>query len=302
MTGYRALRGAAIGMVSAVGLLTSTHAFAGEGLFQRTYTTDTTPEGHYEIEQMVREREGRAFGHYDATDFVSEVEYGVTDKFQIAGYLNTLRMNAKGAPDDDDPLGVTGFTRHSFSLQSVSAEFIYRLFSPYENQDGWGLALYFEPAYMVHDMHNGLNYAGGTMEFETRAIVQKNFFDDRLILAYNLTLEAETIRFAGNPDRNSELDWNNEFGITYRFMPNWFGGFEFRNHNEYGNFTVHEHSVFWMGPVLHYGGENVWATLGWLRQVGGTPGYDEDGNYIGGNLFLRSHELNEVTFKVGVPL
>jgi hypothetical protein len=278
----------------------SAPALAGEGLFSRVYTTDTTPEGHYELEQVVRERAGRAFGSYDATDLNTEVEYGVTDKFQVAGYLNMLRMNADGAPDDDDPNGVTGFSRHRFELQSISAEFIYRFFSPYET-DGWGLAAYVEPAYMFHDQHNGLKYAGGTFEGETRLMVQKNFLDDRLILAYNLVLEFETIQFSGDTDRNNELDWNNEFGATYRFAPGWYSGFEFRNHNEYGNFDFHEHSVFWVGPVVHFGGEKFWATLGWLRQINGSPGIDEDGKNIGKELFLRSHELNEVTFKLGVP-
>lgn len=276
-------------------------AHAGEGLFSRVYTTDLTPAGHFELEELVREREGRAFGHYDATDFRTEVEYGVTDNFQASLYVNANRMHATGAPDDDDVNGETGFTRHNFTLQSLSTEFIYRAISPYKNKNGWGLAFYIEPEYDFHDLHNGLRYAPGTFELETRAIVQKNFMDDRLIMTYNLVLEAESIRFAGRPDTNSELDWNNEAGITYWFAPNWFAGGEFRNHNEYGNFKTHEHSVYWAGPVIHYGGEHAWATLGWLRQFAGTPGHDEDGNDIGGDLFLRSHERNEVTFKIGIP-
>ncbi|MBV8971264.1 MAG: hypothetical protein JO290_03120, partial [Sphingomonadaceae bacterium] len=263
--------------------------------------TDLTPAGTFEFEQLVRDRDGRAFGHYDAQDFRTELEYGVTDNFQAALYVNTNRMNASGAPDDDDPNGATGFTRHNFTLQSVSTEFIYRAISPYKSKNGWGLAFYLEPAYDFHDLHNGLTYAGGTFELEGRVIVQKNFLQDRLVAVYNLTLEGESIRFSGRPDRNSELDWNNEIGVSYRVAPNWFVGGEFRNHNEYGNFDTHEHSVFWAGPVVHYGGRRAWVTLGWLRQFAGNPGYDDDGRNIGGNLFLRSHELNEITFKVGIP-
>ena len=278
-----------------------TPAFAGEGLFSRLYTTDTTPQGRFELEQTVREREGRAFGHYDATDFRTELEYGVTDKFQVAGYLNTNRMHATRAPDDDDDNGTTGFTLHNFTLQSVSTPLIYSFFSPYETKHGWGLAVYIEPEYDFHDLHNGLRYHGGTFEFEGRAIVQKNFLDDRLILAYNLIVELEKIRFQGRPDTHSELDWINDAGINYRFAQGFYGGMEFRNHSEYGDIKNFEHSVFWIGPVIHYGGKRAWATLGWLRQFHGNPGHDEDGNDIGGNLFLRSHELNEVTFKLGFP-
>lgn len=288
-------------VVSALALTAASPAFAGEGLFSRVYTTDTTPKGHFELEETVREREGRAFGHYDATDFRTELEYGVTDNFQVAGYVSTNRMHATGSPDDDDPLGQTGFTRHNFTLQSVSAEFIYRVKSPYESKNGWGLAFYLEPELDFHDLHNGLTYGSNTAELEARVLVQKNFLQDRLIIAYNLGLEAETIRFAGDTDRNGELDWNNELGATYRVAPSVFIGAEFRNHNEYGNFNTHEHSVFWAGPVVHYGGQKVWATLGLLKQFAGNPGYDEDGNNIGGDLFLRSHERNEVTFKLGFP-
>ena len=295
-------RGAIAATISlGLGLSAATPAIAGEGLFSRAYTTDTAPKGTFEFEQVVREREGRAFGHYDATDFRTEIEYGVTDKFQAAAYFNTVRMHATGAPDDDDYNGTTGFTRHNFGVQSISGEFVYRFFSPYETKHGWGLAVYLYTEYDFRDLHNGLKYHSGTFEGETRVILQKNFLDDRLITTYNGVLEFEKIRFEGRPDTNSELDWNNEVGATYRFAPKVFAGMEFRNHNEYGNFHVHEHSVFWIGPVVHFGGEKLWATLGWLRQFHGTPGHDEDGNYIGGNLFLRSHELNEVTFKLGIP-
>ena len=276
-------------------------ALAGEGLFSRLYTTDLTPARTFEFEQLVRDRDGRAFGHYDAQDFKTELEYGVTDNFQASLYLNTNRMHATGAPDDDDVNGATGFTRHNFTLQSVATEFIYRVVSPYKSPSGWGLAFYVEPEYDFHDLHNGLTYAPGTVELETRAIVQKNFLDDRLVFAYNLVVEAERIHFSGRADTHSELDWNNELGVTYRVAPSLFVGGEFRNHNEYGDFIHHDHSVFWAGPVVHYGGRRVWATLGWLRQFAGNPGYDDAGASIGGTLFLRSHELNEITFKVGVP-
>ncbi|HUO57813.1 MAG TPA: hypothetical protein VMV05_06515, partial [bacterium] len=74
------------------------------------------------------------------------------------------------------------------------------------------------------------------------------------------------------------------------------------NHNEYGDFTKHEHSVFWIGPAVHYGGQDFWVTLGVLGQVYGDPnGVDENGTFIGTGLFLRSHEQWEVTAKVGVP-
>ena len=274
-------------------------AHAGETMFSRAYTTDTVPEGHFEIEQLARFRDQRSMGTYNALDLRSELEYGLSNKLQAALYVNSGYIHAKGAPDDDDPNGATGFDRTKWFLQGISAEFIYRVMSPYT--DPFGLAFYIEPEYQFTDLHNGLAY-NHTFGIEYRAIFQKNFLDDRLIFVYNLVLETEAISFKDDPTYNSELDWNNEIGVSYRFMPNWFAGLEGRNHNEYGNFNTHEHSVFWVGPVLHYGGPKMWATLGWLEQVYGSPsGIDENGTFIGHDLFLRSHERHEITFKVGIP-
>ena len=283
----------------ALGLALAPVTRAGEGLFSRVYTVETVPQGHGEIEQLVRNRDGRSIGEYSAFDFKTELEYGIRDNLQVAFYFNTGTQDARHAPDDDDPNGATGFTRHNAYVQSISTEFIYRVLSPVK--DGIGLAFYLEPEYDFYDLHNGLKY-DGSAELEFRILLQKNFFDDQLILAYNLIAEAETIRFKDKPERNSELDFNNEIGLSYRFAANWYAGLEARNHNELGNFHHHEHSVYWAGPALHYGGQRFWVTFGVLRQVYGDPsGVDENGTPIGDHLFLRSHEKWEYTLKMGVP-
>jgi hypothetical protein len=276
-------------------------AQAGEGLFSRAYTTETVPEGHFELEQLVRDRNGRAFGTYNALDFKSEVEYGITDKFQGAFYFDTSYIHAVGAPDDNDPLGETGFTRTSFSVTDFSFEFIYRALSPIS--DPIGLAFYIEPELVLHDLHNGdREYNGFSNEF--RILFQKNFMEDQLILVYNFVAEYEYFRYGdGDTLFLGEFDWNNEIGVTYRVASNWYVGLEARNHNEMGNFYSHDHSVFWAGPAVHYATTHFWATLGLLRQVYGDPsGYDPAGSYMGDDLFLHSHEAWETTLKVGVPL
>ncbi|MCC4596541.1 hypothetical protein NRY95_12250 [Xanthomonas campestris pv. phormiicola] len=285
-------------LIAGLALLASGSATAGESLFARTYTTDTTPAGTFEFEQSFRDRSQRAFGQFEAIDSSTEIEYGFTDKLQGSLYFNSVHIAADKSPDDDDPLGGTGFTRHGTYGQSVSAEFIYRVKSPYT--DGYGLAFYVEPSYMFHDLHNGLKY-DGTYELETGLLLQKNFYDDRVVLAYNLFLEGENIRFQGETDHTSELDFNNSLGLSYRFRPNWSAGLEMRNHNEIGSFHVHEHSVYWLGPVLHYAGSKAWFTLGWLEQVYGDPNGYQDGAYVGNHLFLRSHERREISLKFGIP-
>ena len=272
---------------------------AGESLFTRAYTTDTVPEGHFELEQAVRDRFERSFGDYRAFDFISEFEYGITSDLQMALYLRSGYIDAHDAPDDDDPHGVTGFSRNRGFLQSLSTEFIYRLLSPVKNPIG--VAFYIEPEFAFNDLHNGLHY-DKTMGMEYRVILQKNFLNDTLVAVYNVVAETEFIRFRGESSWAGELDYNNELGLTYRWFSNFYGGLEARNHNEFGDFNHWEHSVVWVGPVIHYGGERFWATLGALRQVYGTPnGTSGEGTYLGDNLFERSHEGWEVTFKVGFP-
>ena len=295
---------ALLGLAFAGALSLAPEAQAGEGLFSRAYTTETTPEGHFEIEQLVRGRYERSFGTYNAYDFKTELEYGVTDNFQASIYLNAGTMDAHGAPDDDDPKGSQpgGFTRVNSYFQGISFEFIYRVLSPIK--DGFGLAFYIEPEFDFQDIHNGLRY-DRTMATEYRVLFQKNFMDDQLILVYNLVFENEFIRFQGEEQWAGEFDWNNEIGLTYRFAPGFFAGLEARNHNEFGDFVNHEHSVYWAGPAFHYASQSWWGTLGVLMQVYGDPhGVDENGVDISGhngNLFLRSHEKWEVAAKVGFP-
>ena len=61
---------------------------AHEAIFAWTYTTDLTPKGHGEFEQWITPRWEKEQGNYSVIDFREELEYGVTDDFQIALYLN----------------------------------------------------------------------------------------------------------------------------------------------------------------------------------------------------------------------
>lgn len=283
----------------------SQQAHAGEGLFSRVYTVETVPEGHFELEQTVRNRVGRAYGDYNAFDLRSEFEYGITNEFQVAAYINTQYLRAHGASDDNDAEGDTpqGFYRDNFNLQSLSLEFIYRLTSPVTAPVG--IALYFEPEWMLTDIHNG-DKTYDSEENEFRVLFQKNFMDDTLIVAYNFVIETEYFRYSKlNADGSDtlwmgEFDWNNELGVTYRLANALYGGLEARNHNELGNFRSHDHSVYWVGPAFHYAGERFWATLGALVQVYGLPsGLDDAGTPQGiGSTFLHSHERLETTLKV----
>ena len=126
-----------------------------------------------------------------------------------------------------DPNGIFKASK----LTGVSIEGIYRVLSPYT--DPFGLAIYFEPT-----------FGNGLRGFEERIIFQKNFLDDRLVLAFNIKIEQELRKLQGDPTADPtsddfrthwdrETDLNFSFGASYRFMtacsiapslPNWCAG------------------------------------------------------------------------------
>src|SRR5262245_65518029 len=76
-------------------LLSVASASADEPLFGYAYTADLLPKGKWEVEQWITDREGQAFGHYHNFKFRTEVESGLTDNFQVSGYLNYRYLNAQ---------------------------------------------------------------------------------------------------------------------------------------------------------------------------------------------------------------
>ena len=110
-------------------------AHADENLLGYVYGAETLPQGKWEAYQWVTLRTGKAAGSYRAFDLRTEIETGLTDRLQAAFYLNTRAHHIDGVPGLEE--------RDSFALQGASAEFKYRVKSPYI--DGYGLALYIEP-------------------------------------------------------------------------------------------------------------------------------------------------------------
>lgn len=256
-------------------------ACADEPLFGFLYTTDLLPQGGKEIEEWVSLRHQKNSGSYDQLEGRTEFEYGVTDQLQAALYANYNWTQAYhngpfGATTPPEQFSdyVVGPDDHfnASRFVGVSGELIYRILSPYT--EAFGLALYTEPTV-------GPNFR----EFESRIILQKNFLDDLLVLAFNFTYAPE-YRYLPDPVNGGsswqeETDVNFGFGASYRFIENWSAGFEIVNEREFNSllFTSINHesnSGYYLGPTLHYGGERFfitmtalwqmpWATLTWIR-------------------------------------
>ena len=78
-------------------LLCVSIASADEAIFAWTYTTDLLPKGRWEFEQWVTARWEKEHGTYSVFDFREELEYGVTDNFQLSLYLNHHDVNAQNS-------------------------------------------------------------------------------------------------------------------------------------------------------------------------------------------------------------
>jgi len=296
----------------AVAALAGGGARADEPLFGYVYTTDLLPRGKWEVEQWITDREGQAHGRFHHIHFSTEVEYGLEDNLQVAVYVNSqyadesansVRHLTEGIeiPWHHDPAKPYS----AWAFDGFSAEVVYRVMSPY--LDPVGLAFYVEPEISSSD--SGL---------ELRAIVQKNFLDDRLVLAGNFWVEFE--REAGSnlvvpgsadiPDGAKVAATMAEFdlGASWRFAPNWSVGLEFRNHNEYEGWTLshghQEHTAFFLGPNIHYGAERWFFTLSVLRQLGAVPFNDEQrAEMKGGLLFGDEHTAwDGLRLKIGYTL
>lgn len=293
---------------AALWLSTPFLARADEALFGYIYTTDLLPKGHFELEQWVDGKFGKQNGSYSNLRFRSEIEYGFTDNFQGSLYINSRDVYAsrdtlnRETGGEDVPANHDPSKRYSrYRFESVSSEFIYRFLSPYKSP--FGLALYLEPA-----------VGEGFYEMEAKLILQKNFLEDRLVWATNLTWEWEWKREEatfgaerGSPE--AQRFWQHEMelevttGLSYRFAQNWSAGVELRNHEEFSKFqeSAVEHSAFFVGPTLHYGGKRWWATLSVLAQLPLAQGYNQEqrDNISGGRIFGDEHEAVQARLRVG---
>lgn len=286
--------------------VSTTHAH--EAIFAWTYTTDLTPGGHGEFEQWVTMRLQKEHGSYGVVDFREEFEYGLTDNFQLALYLNHHYVYANNDIPVADPArpkkllsaiyetgGEDVHAGHdpatpfnSYHFESVSLEAIYRFLSPYK--DPIGLALYFEPS--VGDQEK---------ELEWKILLQKNWLEDRLVWALNVNYGLEYEKADDGYERDGMFEWFS--GLSYRFIRNWSAGLEFWNHHEFANATIHEHSAYFLGPTIHYGGERWWATVGFLHQLPIGQAFSLDNKEFAANngyIFGDEHEKYYLRFKVGL--
>ncbi|MDE2013490.1 MAG: hypothetical protein KGJ75_11245 [Alphaproteobacteria bacterium] len=223
-------------------------ALADETPFATLYTARLIPTGETEFGQAVRFGAGRPHESYAALEGGSEIEFGAAPDLQLAGYINYRWQRER--------LG-TAPARSGLDFTNVSLEAIWQLAD--STAHPLGVALYLEPA-----------YGPDHRELEGKVILQKNLFDQRLVLATNIALEQEWNRGAGNWQKNSELRLL--LGAAWWLTPKWAVGTEFEAKREYDGLLIWQKSApaadsFFLGPTLHYDSGEYSMTLGMQTQL-----------------------------------
>ena len=285
----------------AAGLLAAAlPAVADENLFGYVRGSEVLPKGSGEFYQWVTQRNNKGTGHYRAVDTKTEVEYGVTDRFQVSAEVNGLAVKSQGLlingylpKDIDSNLRLQGF--------EVAAK--YNFLSP--AKDDIGLSAYTSFEYGRLDVHSGQKKR--ELEFEAQLQAQKYFLEGQLTWVGNIGLRAAHEKRKAIADLPEDFEWPTDpemeistkigTGLSYRFAPGWYAGVEALFENEYETEVGQERWSVFGGPSLHYGGKQWWATLTVFRQLrGGGERYDGQPEK---QLHLIERTRNELRLKVG---
>ena len=298
-----------LAVAATFGIATQVHA--DEPLLGFLYTTDLLPQHGQEVEQWVTWRHRKAGGRFDLLEGQTEYSYGATDSLQLAGYLiydwtQAYHNGPDGTTTPPEPYSAyfPNPDSHFNSTKFIGAAFeaIWRVRSPYT--DPVGIAFLFEP-----------EIGPRFQELQVRAIFQKNFLDDRLVLVGNATWAPEVRELPGNPyadpdsvdfrrNTNIETDVNFGIGASYRFTSNWAVGWEVQNEREINQWNLFDHSQ-WMGnavytgPTIHYANQHFFATLTWWQQLPIAHNYMDPSMIVKGYDTDVDFEHTRVRLKVG---
>lgn len=272
---------------------------ADEPLFGFTYTTDTLPKGKSEVEQWSTTRFTKAQGKFLLQENRTELSYGLTDRFQLSLYQDydstaAYHNGPFGATTPGEPFSYDSPDANAHynntAYIATDVESIFRILSPYEHFLGFGV---------YSEERAGKDF----FETENRLLFQKNFRDDRVVLAANFTYAPELRANPGSLSLN-ETDINQDYGATYRFIRNWSLGAELLNEREFNSWTFWKHEIndaYFVGPSLHYGGRHFFATGSFFEQTpwATTHSATVSGAVVDGRDYDNDFEKYRVRVKVG---
>ncbi|MBI4946722.1 MAG: hypothetical protein HY840_10005 [Bacteroidetes bacterium] len=228
-------------------------SIAQDRQFARTYQSTVQAKGGFDIEFWNTMRTGRDY-FYNRLDQRLEFEYGVTDKFQSAFYLNASH-SAMGSKDTS----FTGIMKESEF--SFSNELKWQVLNP--NVNRIGLGLYAEYT---------IGSSGG--ELEGKLILDKR--NEKNIFAYNASGEYELnwdVR-KGKTEVEKEFTFENNLGFIHLFKPTFGLGIEASNQNVFIDGKL-QYAVVYAGPTLYLSSGNHYVMLNIFPQLTNLAGVDK---------------------------
>ena len=228
------------GVVAAVLLACTSVAQADERKFTYSYEAKTLPKGMWEFEQWATLRAHREIGDVWFVDLREEVEYGLTDRLTVAGYLNLEIESIRNVPGEEDET--------ELEFESVSVELKYKLTDP--SADPVGVLFYLEGSAGPEEQ-----------EIEIKLVLSKHL--GPVTLAYNLIFELEREEEDGEWERESMIA--HTFGASLEVLSNWAVGAELVIRTPYEqNFKEREDTGAFIGPNVHYFTQSWWITATFL--------------------------------------
>lgn len=223
-------------------------ARADEQPFLTLYTSQTEPQGELDLEQTFGWRAGHPGTSFNEFEARSELEYGLTKRFQLSLYFNYdwTREKPPASPADVE------------SFPGASAEFIYAVSDP--RQAPLGLAFYLEPSISAHE--RGIEF---------RILLEKDLLGGALRNVANVNFEDTWEKDpAGHWARTSALEF--DLGTAYAVAPHWTLGVEFDNERGFdglimGGAAREASSAFFLGPTIQYDCEDIVVTFGAQTQL-----------------------------------
>lgn len=231
---------ALMAVVLLAGMLAHPRTAAADGrAFTYVYETTTMAPGQVEYEQWVTwKTHKRNDASFDRIDFRHEIEFGLTDVWQMAIYVSDWRY------EDGDSVA-----NDRARWKNVSFESIYQLTHP--GVDPFGSALYGE-----------VKVGDEKFVLEGKLLLQKNF--GPWIVAWNGILEAEW-EDQGFVDTKAVLAQT--FGVSYQLHPSFAVGGELVHEVEYSQWKDWQQPTVYIGPNATYRGDGWWVGVTPLFQA-----------------------------------
>ena len=218
-------------------VLSPKDAFATSRSTPWLYETRTMIKGEVEYEQWITWKTNKkSDSRFEEFRFRHEIEWGVTDEFQLAFYVADWRHKR------------TSSEEHTY-FHDIAVEAIYQLQAP--NPDQMGVALYGE-----------VKYGSEFFELEGKLLFELEL--DQVNLLYNFVIEAE---WEGQDFDEDKGKIENAFAVTYQPTPSTTLGLQVIWEVEFPDWSEQGDDVVYIGPSISTQSDGWWIAVSPLFQV-----------------------------------